>query len=375
MVEKSSPSNEKASKKMVKDRIFNVSKLIIMWSRMNFATIATHKLDLIIRDLIGIFQCCGIFEINFTGTRRRVAGFRVRPFERVKKMEWIEEEGEFYKAVIMKMIIWLQKRREIKSSPSKGTSAADRLQPPLYELALQALSQSGAEDNEHRGGGECLKRDDPNANSLFTEKLVKTFSIDHYPVRMQCDGATNLMGDFVVKSVMGKSFDAFRKLIREQKLDAYFRESCFGQYLDLPEDKNAWFQMKMVYDLLKCRFIYENKDRMDGVWINYCGMPVCFGWKEFVIVTELKCYPPSPSQVIPTLTQKKVPRTPKKRQRQVENCGSFVAAYAEYLNNGLQVPNDGIDNGLLCKIYAALLWKYGEAKAQKPYARDIKDPR
>ncbi|PHU03393.1 hypothetical protein BC332_28644 [Capsicum chinense] len=57
------------------------------------------------------------------------------------------------------------------------------------------------------------------------------------------------------------------------------------------------------------------------------------------------------------------------------NCGSFVAAYAEYLNDGLQVPNDGLDNGLLCKIYAALLWKYGEVKAQKPYARDIKDPR
>ncbi|PHT98391.1 hypothetical protein BC332_32671 [Capsicum chinense] len=35
---------------------------------------------------------------------------------------------------------------------------------------------------------------------------------------------------------------------------------------------------------------------MDEVWINYCGMPVCFGWKEFAIFTGLKCYPPSPSQ-------------------------------------------------------------------------------
>ncbi|PHT30702.1 hypothetical protein CQW23_29714 [Capsicum baccatum] len=52
----------------------------------------------------------------------------------------------------------------------------------------------------------------------------------------------------------------------------------------------------------------------------------------------------------------------------------LVAAYAEYLSNGLQVPNDGLDAGLLHKIYAALLWKYGEAKAQKPYATDVKDP-
>ncbi|PHT51728.1 hypothetical protein CQW23_06190 [Capsicum baccatum] len=57
------------------------------------------------------------------------------------------------------------------------------------------------------------------------------------------------------------------------------------------------------------------------------------------------------------------------------DCGPFFTAYIEYLSDGLQVPNDGIDVGLLHKIYAALLWKYGEAKAQKPYTTDIKDPR
>ncbi|PHU23277.1 hypothetical protein BC332_08384 [Capsicum chinense] len=125
-----------------------------------------------------------------------------------------------------------------ESSPSKGTSTAARLHSPLYELALQALSQSGAEDNEHREE-EYLKRDNPNANSPSIEDLVKTFSIDRYPVRMQYDGATDLTGDFVVKSAMGKSLDSFRKILREQKLDAYFREGCFWQYLDLPEDNNA----------------------------------------------------------------------------------------------------------------------------------------
>ncbi|PHT70319.1 hypothetical protein T459_25423 [Capsicum annuum] len=57
------------------------------------------------------------------------------------------------------------------------------------------------------------------------------------------------------------------------------------------------------------------------------------------------------------------------------DCDLFIAAYAEYLSDGLQVPNDGLDAGLLRKRYAALLWKYGEAKAQKPYTNDIKDPR
>ncbi|PHU00519.1 hypothetical protein BC332_30306 [Capsicum chinense] len=57
------------------------------------------------------------------------------------------------------------------------------------------------------------------------------------------------------------------------------------------------------------------------------------------------------------------------------DCGPFVTVYVEYLSDGLQVPNDGLDAGLLQKRYAALLGKYGEVKAQKPYATDVKDPR
>ncbi|PHT74249.1 hypothetical protein T459_21526 [Capsicum annuum] len=83
------------------------------------------------------------------------------------------------------------KGKETESSPSKGTSETARIHSLLYELALQALSQLGAEDNEHEEE-ECFKRDDPNANSLSTEDLVKTFSIDRYPMRMQCDGTTGL---------------------------------------------------------------------------------------------------------------------------------------------------------------------------------------
>ncbi|PHU00183.1 hypothetical protein BC332_29970 [Capsicum chinense] len=169
----------------------------------------------------------------------------------------------------------VSKRTETESSLSKGTSEAARLHPPLYELALQALSQSGAEYDEHEEE-EYFKRDDTDANSPSTEELVKAFSIDRYPMRMQCDDAADLMDDFMVK------------------------DSCFGKYLDLPKDNNARFQIKMLYKLLKSRFMYENKDKMDEVWINYYGMPVCFGWKEFAIVTGLKCYPPS--QLIPILT-------------------------------------------------------------------------
>ncbi|PHU03405.1 hypothetical protein BC332_28656 [Capsicum chinense] len=184
------------------------------------------------------------------------------------------------------------KRTETESSLSKGTNEAARLNPLLYELALQALSQLGAEYHEHVEEG-CFKRDDADANSPSTEEMVKAFSIDRYPVRMQ--------------------------------------DSCFGKYLDLPEDNNARFQMKMVYELLKRKFMYENIDKMDEVWINYCGMPVCFGWKEFAIVTGLKCYPPS--QVIPILTPKKTPRTPQKGKDKSCDRDDLVSNVGPSFNN------------------------------------------
>ncbi|KAF3650842.1 hypothetical protein T459_25722 [Capsicum annuum] len=155
-------------------------------------------------------------------------------YEEVMAMEGYEEEflddafdylvqsDTLAKAFMAKIKSFV--RTENESSPSKGTNEAARLHPPLYELALQVLSQSGAEYDEH-GEEECFKRDDGDANSPFTEELVKAFSIDRYPVRMQ--------------------------------------DSCFGKYLDLSEDNNARFQMKMVYELLKRRFMYKNKDKMD----------------------------------------------------------------------------------------------------------------
>ncbi|KAF3644490.1 putative protein EIN4-like [Capsicum annuum] len=359
------------------------------------------------------------------------------------------------------------------------------------------------------------------------EELVKNFSIDRYPVRMQCDGATNLMGDFVVKSAMGKSFDAFKKILREQKLNSYFSESCFGQYLDLLEDNNARFQMKMKmtskrdvipskrtsypYTLLEIKLAKRRKkdiskaslsiekskiatplslsciavqctraigeqhelkkvdvtvevtteehnitadnlstaskeeEKVEPVSLgerkNYpsegfnisdeapkkltnipSGLPWhlvdeiyipinCgdeFHWVLVVVIlkerrirvydlmSRRRCFGPSSeiqklAKILPTyldmsdfLDQKvrtdlstiEAYRDKMDNPFDVEyvegisqqiigslNCGPFVVAYAEYLSNRLQVPNDGLDIELLCKRYAALLGKYGEGKA------------
>ncbi|PHT74068.1 hypothetical protein T459_21345 [Capsicum annuum] len=405
------------------------------------------------------------------------------------------------------------KRKEIESSPSKRTSAAARLHPPLYELDLQALSQSGAEDNEHEED-KSFKRDNPNTNIPSAEELVKTFSIDHYPGKL------------------------------------------LWQYLDLPEDNNARFQMKMVYDLLKhfaassecsaCK-CQDYKVKHDGVinTINSLTASVKeMTPKRGVIPSKRISYPNTPLEIKVAKRRRKDtykasssikiskiamhlslsctdvqcvrttgkqhklkkvdvtvesttkehnitvgnPSTASKEGEKVEpvileerknypfegevyisinygnefywvlavvilkerrirvydsmsrrrrseplseiqklvkilptyldmsrfldqkvctdwsmieayqnkmanpfdvqyveeisqqiigslDCGPFVATYTEYLSDGLHVPNNGLDAGLLRKRYVAFLWKYGEVKAQKPYATNVKDPR
>ena len=44
------------------------------------------------------------------------------------------------------------------------------------------------------------------------------------------------------------------------------------------------------------------------------------------------------------------------------DCEIFVAAYTEYLSDGLQVPSCGISAETLRSRYASLLWNYGIVK-------------
>ncbi|PHT66318.1 hypothetical protein T459_30743 [Capsicum annuum] len=206
----------------------------------------------------------------------------------------------------------------------------------MDRLYVESDKIPGAEDNEH-GEVEAFKRDDPNANSPSAEELVKTFSIDRYTVRMQCDSATDLTSDLVVNSVIGKSLYAFIKILREQKLDSYFMKSCFEQYLNLPEDNNARFQIKIVYDLLKRRFMYENKDKMDEVWINYCGMPVCLA-KHNGVINAINALTPSVKKMTSkraVILSKRIsyPDTPleikaaKKRRKDTSKESSIIKKY------------------------------------------------
>ncbi|KAH0729584.1 hypothetical protein KY289_000772 [Solanum tuberosum] len=80
----------------------------------------------------------------------------------------------------------------------------------------------------------------------------------------------NATANSIMRSAIGKPFDTFRITLKQNGLEDFFRNSCFGHFLDLPENNNARFQMTMVYELLKTRFIFQNPEKKDEVLINYC---------------------------------------------------------------------------------------------------------
>ncbi|PHT94514.1 hypothetical protein T459_02396, partial [Capsicum annuum] len=56
------------------------------------------------------------------------------------------------------------------------------------------------------------------------------------------------------------------------------------------------------------------------------------------------------------------------------DCGVFMAAYAEFLSDQMQIPSSNLDAEYLRNRYASLLWNYGFKKAKKIYSSDHDDP-
>ncbi|KAG5595865.1 hypothetical protein H5410_037097 [Solanum commersonii] len=146
----------------------------------------------------------------------------------------------------------------------------------------------------------CRKKNENSTTTLLEELAYESVS----------SSQPNTTGDSIMRSAMGKPFGTFRINLKQNDLEDFFRNSCFGHFLNLPENNNTRFQMTMVYELLKRRFIFQNPEKNDEDLINYYGMPLFFGRREFAIVSGLKCHPPS--EPVPEFIVKKEPRRRKK---------------------------------------------------------------
>ncbi|KAF3628483.1 hypothetical protein FXO38_28224 [Capsicum annuum] len=78
-----------------------------------------------------------------------------------------------------KVDLKMDKRGSLSTRSIKAINISDMF---CIVTTNHSVIATGAEYDEH-GKEECFKRDDPNANSPFTEELVKIFSIDHYLAR------------------------------------------------------------------------------------------------------------------------------------------------------------------------------------------------
>ncbi|PHU30388.1 hypothetical protein BC332_02481 [Capsicum chinense] len=263
------------------------------------------------------------------------------------------------------------------------------------------LSRSRAEDNEH-GEEECFKIDDPNANSPSTEELVKTFSIDRYPVKMQCDGATDLTNEpdvaadgSSVQNYHTALFYLFEFVLTVEAtveehnitVDSPSTASKEEEKVEPPEVSQneeyliniiksfsilaglPWHLVDEVYIPINCgdefhwvlaiivlkerRIRFYNSmlrrrrfgssseiQKLAKILPTYLYMSgfldqkVCTDWLTIEVYWD-KIGNPFDVQHVEGIAQQTIGSL---------DCDLFVAAYAEYLNDGLQVPNDGLDS-------------------------------
>ncbi|KAF3665880.1 hypothetical protein FXO37_10843 [Capsicum annuum] len=100
------------------------------------------------------------------------------------------------------------------------------------------------EYHQHDGNGSIMGRE---LISTSQHDPIKTISIDRFQVVMPIDNPAELTGELVHKCQLGKIFHHFRNIMKNENIDGLFKRSCFGRFLELPEDYSACFQMKMAW--------------------------------------------------------------------------------------------------------------------------------
>ncbi|KAG5630879.1 hypothetical protein H5410_002596 [Solanum commersonii] len=143
----------------------------------------------------------------------------------------------------------LRKKREIKKKLRKKT-----------KRIIEEEEEKINEVDEDKGKQKEVEEEEQEKNEVEDDG-IKTTNAHTFSVHLQ----PNATGDSIMRSTMGKPFDTFRITLKKNGLEDFFRNSCFGHFLDLLENNNARFQMTMVYELLKRKFIFQNLEKKDEV--------------------------------------------------------------------------------------------------------------
>ncbi|KAG5605098.1 hypothetical protein H5410_026590 [Solanum commersonii] len=125
---------------------------------------------------------------------------------------------------------------------------------------------------------------------------VKIISNDKYKFKTHLSVSGSYDSRINARVGFGAQFVEFRKILIAQKIENNFKKSCFGHFLKLDQSVAVQLPMKLVHDLCLRRIFFEKKKE---VWIDYNGLPLCFGINEFAIMTGLRCHslPPLSQQL------------------------------------------------------------------------------
>ncbi|KAG5600376.1 hypothetical protein H5410_031746 [Solanum commersonii] len=114
---------------------------------------------------------------------------------------------------------------------------------------------------------------------------VKIISNDKYKFKTHLSVSGSYDSRINARVGFGAQFVEFRKILIAQKIENNFKKSCFGHFLKLDQSVAVQLPMKLVHGLcLRCIFSEKKKE----VWIDYNGLPLCFGINEFAIMTGLR---------------------------------------------------------------------------------------
>jgi len=125
---------------------------------------------------------------------------------------------------------------------------------------------------------------------------VKIISNDKYKFKTHLSVSGSYDSRINARVGFGAQFVEFRKILIAQKIENDFKKSCFGHFLKLDQSVAVQLPMKLVHGLCLRRIFSEKKKE---VWIDYNGLPLCFGINEFAIMTGLRCHslPPLSQQL------------------------------------------------------------------------------
>ncbi|KAG5609545.1 hypothetical protein H5410_020826 [Solanum commersonii] len=144
------------------------------------------------------------------------------------------------------------KQKEVEEEEGKNKEVVEEEEEKINEV------------DEDKGKQEEVEEEEQEKNEVEDDG-IKTINAHTFSVHLQ----PNAISDSIMRSAMGKPFNTFRITLTN---------SCFGHFLDFPKNNNTCFQMTMVYEFLKRRFIFQNLEKNDEDTPRKHKKSLCLLW-------------------------------------------------------------------------------------------------